>query len=193
MGNSSFNVVRQFGDLQDEFWKALAALPQGTLDVRAALLPALARFGIVSDAAGVRAPLKDERPHWLIVYGLDQGSVVAVAAIPDAELSEDLRAKFQQEKGRQVAVVFGETCYDAPEQWEIWARFTLGVGLHAEDEFGPDLETRLQEGLEQPDAATLASWTGTWKPWLALAGDGNVNLERLDVGVIGTIFLREMM
>lgn len=193
MPNPSFRVHKELRALEDAFWEGVNALPEGAKDLRDPLYASLARFSLVgAEARAASKALKSNEPHWLFIYGRDSDDNLTVATIPKSAIEERQLELLERENGRRVAVVFGETSYDAPEHWEIWTRFVLGVGLHGADAFACDIEIREREGLVEPAVATLDRWSGSWTKHVAV-GAGGADVTRLDVSIDGVVFLHEMM
>lgn len=186
---TTFDVTKSWNDLDASFGAVHRATD--VIARRDAARAAFAAHGLASgDAAG---GITETRPHWLVVCGRDQDDVVIAAAVPLDEISESVAAALREEASRSVAVVFVETSYDAPWQWEIWSRFAVGIGMHPPDAFGPDLETRASEGMTTPTAADLAGWAKGWERYVVVSTRGGGDLARLDVPIAGYTLVREMM
>lgn len=191
---AKFDVVGRWDDeVEGSVQTAAARIREGDLaGGRKAVLEALAGLGL--DVAGSRDidadALSASPPHWLIVYGQDRGRLILAATIPVAEIPEPMLTPLRQ-WGGSFATAFGETCYDAPEQWVAWARFTLAVGVHEPEAFALDLKTRLDEGLGSPTAEDLASWHEAWKDRVAACNLREADASRFDVRIVDVSLIRE--
>lgn len=185
-----FDVIRRWPEVEVALGVGLRG--KTGVDAANAAREGLASLGLGAPG-GAASALRDEAPHWLLAYGSDAGRVLVVLAVPEAAIPAEVREGLAAERGRGFAVVFQETCFDAPWQWTPWAWLTLGVGVHSVEAFAGDLDARAGSGITTPDASTLATWVGSAQAYVVAASDGRPSdASRLDVALVGFCGIREM-
>lgn len=188
-------VQESWETLEDELGDAMETLREAEdlSDYQRAhkeLIAALETTGFdLDEARGMSLrELKGTIGHWVLLYGLGREDYYDVFVIPEDALDEALRRALDDLHGRVVA--FGETCHDAPEQWEAWALVALATGRAKLADFVADEELRAERGLPPLDRARAKQVAGRWSSYAA-SEEGELDAAELRVKVIGVTHLRE--
>lgn len=188
-------VQESWETLEDELGDAMETLREAEdlsdyLRAHKELIAALETTGFdLDEARGMSLrELKGTIGHWLLLYGLGREDYYDVFVVPEDALDEGLSRALDELHGRVVA--FGETCYDAPEQWEAWALVALAMGRAKLADFAADEELRAKRGLPPLDRARVKQVAGRWSSYAASDG-GELDAAELRVKVIGVTHLRE--